>query len=113
MVSWLREIILPAASGARTAFPQTLKDVRRRFPFLRRMIADAGYQGAGTPDAVGKATGTPLKIVTRLIRQGRSPLSGSWRAGSQEPPHTDRARAKVPRSGAAGCDKPWNDDNRS
>jgi len=30
---------------------------------------------------VGKATGTPLKIVTRPIRQRRSLLSGSWCAG--------------------------------
>ena len=42
-----------------------LKIARRRFPGLERAIADGGYQGAATADAVRTEAGIPLEIVKR------------------------------------------------
>ena len=42
-----------------------LKIARRRFPGLERAIADGGYQGPATADAVRAAAGIPLEIVKR------------------------------------------------
>lgn len=42
-----------------------LKEVRRLFPFLRRIVADGGSQGTDTACAVRQAAGAPLQIVKR------------------------------------------------
>lgn len=38
---------------------------RRRFPTIVKVIADGGYQGAATAEAVQAAAGIPLEIVKR------------------------------------------------
>jgi transposase len=38
---------------------------RRRFPSLQKVIADGGYQGKATADAVQTDAGIPLEIVKR------------------------------------------------
>src|SRR5512134_1895132 len=42
-----------------------LKQVRRLFPFLQRIVADGAYQGTDTACAVRQAAGAPLQIVKR------------------------------------------------
>ena len=42
-----------------------LKEVRRRFPFLKAVIVDGGYQGIETAAAVYRAAKAPLQIVKR------------------------------------------------
>jgi transposase len=41
------------------------RTTRRRFPFLERIFADAGYQGAKTAAAVAKTGTWSLEIVKR------------------------------------------------
>ena len=57
--------ILPANIQDRDGCLPVLKEVRRLFPFLQRIVADGGYQGANTAAAVRQAAGAPLKIVKR------------------------------------------------
>jgi len=38
---------------------------RKRFPSLKKVIADGGYQGKATADAVQADAGIPLEIVKR------------------------------------------------
>ncbi len=42
-----------------------LKVARRRFPSLKKAIADGGYQGKATADEVQAEAGIPLEIVKR------------------------------------------------
>ena len=42
-----------------------MKIARRRFPSLEKVIADGGYQGKATADAVQADAGIPLEIVKR------------------------------------------------
>jgi transposase len=42
-----------------------LREVRRLFPFLERVVADGAYQGTETAAAVRRAAGAPLEIVKR------------------------------------------------
>ncbi len=42
-----------------------LREVRRLFPFLERVVADGAYQGTETAAAVRQAAGAPLEIVKR------------------------------------------------
>lgn len=56
-----------------------LKEVRRTFPFLERVIADSGYQGASTAADVMAATRMPLEIVKRTDKQkGFKVLPKRW-----------------------------------
>jgi transposase len=57
--------ILPADLQDRDGCIPVLKEVRRLFPFLRRIIADGGYPGTDTACAVRQAAGAPLQIVRR------------------------------------------------
>jgi transposase len=58
--------VLPADIQDRDGCLPVLKQVRRLFPFLQRVIADGAYQGAVTASAVRRAAGAPLQIVKRL-----------------------------------------------
>jgi transposase len=57
--------VLPANIQDRDGCLPVLKEVRRLFPFLQRIVADGGYQGANTAAAVRQAAGAPLEIVKR------------------------------------------------
>ena len=57
--------ILPADIQDRDGCLPLLKEVRRLFPFLRRIVADGGYRGTDTACAVRQAAGAPLQIVKR------------------------------------------------
>jgi transposase len=57
--------ILPANVQDRDGCLPVLRDLRRLFPFLQRVIADGAYQGAATARSVRRAAGAPLQIVKR------------------------------------------------
>ena len=57
--------VLPADIQDRDGCLPVLKQVRRLFPFLQRIIADGAYQGTDTACAVRQAAGAPLAIVKR------------------------------------------------
>jgi transposase len=57
--------ILPADIQDRDGCLPVLKEVRRLFPFLQRIVADGGYHGPATACAVRQAAGAPLTIVKR------------------------------------------------
>jgi transposase len=70
--------ILPADIQDRDGCLPVLKEVRRLFPFLRRIIADGGYQGTDTACAVRQAAGAPLQIVRRSDAKGFVVLPKRW-----------------------------------
>ena len=57
--------VLPADIQDRDGCLPVLKEVRRLFPFLQRIVADGAYQGTDTACAVRQAAGAPLQIVKR------------------------------------------------
>jgi transposase len=57
--------ILPAHVQDRDGCLGVLKEVRRLFPFLERVIADGAYQGKKTARAVRRAARARLEIVKR------------------------------------------------
>jgi transposase len=57
--------VLPADIQDRDGCLPVLKEIRRLFPFLQRVVADAAYQGTDTACAVRRAAGAPLHIVKR------------------------------------------------
>jgi transposase len=57
--------VLPGNVQDRDGCLGVLKEVRRLFPFLERVIADGAYQGRGTARAVRRAARARLEIVKR------------------------------------------------
>jgi transposase len=57
--------ILPGTVQDRDGCLGVLKEVRRLFPFLERVIADGAYQGKKTARAVRRAARARLEIVKR------------------------------------------------
>jgi transposase len=57
--------ILPANVQDRDGCLDILKEVRRLFPFLERVVADGAYQGRQTARAVRRAARARLEIVKR------------------------------------------------
>jgi len=53
------------ATGKDVGNCKVLRQVRRLFPFLERVIADGAYQGKGTARAVRQAARAKLEIVKR------------------------------------------------
>ena len=52
-------------SAGRAALGASLGHVRQLFPFIERIFADAGYQGAKTAAAIAKTGSWKLEIVRR------------------------------------------------
>jgi hypothetical protein len=57
--------VLPANYQDRDVAPILLKTATARMPTLQRAVADGGYQGKATADAVEAEAGIPLEIVKR------------------------------------------------
>jgi transposase len=71
--------ILPADIQDRDGCLPVLKDVRRLFPFLQRLVADGAYQGTDTACAIRQAAGAPVEIVKRSdTTKGFAVLPKRW-----------------------------------
>ena len=71
--------ILPAHVQDRDGCLGVLREVRRLFPFLERVIADGAYQGKETARAVRRAAGARLEIVKRCdAAKGFTVLAKRW-----------------------------------
>ena len=55
-----------------------LRRTRRLFPFIERIIADAGYQGEKMADAVARTGAWKIEIVKRPIFTASSCLPKRW-----------------------------------
>jgi transposase len=71
-------MVTPGNIQDRDAIAPMLKVARARFPSLKAALADGGYQGAVTADAVRKASGLPLEIVKRSDAKGFKALPKRW-----------------------------------
>jgi transposase len=71
--------VLPANVQDRDGCLGVLKEVRRLFPFLERVVADGAYQGKETARAVRRAARAVLDIVKRSdAAQGFVVLPKRW-----------------------------------
>ena len=71
--------VLPANVQDRDGCLGVLREVRRLFPFLERVVADAAYQGWETARAVRRAAGARLEIVKRCdAAKGFTVLAKRW-----------------------------------
>ena len=71
--------VLPGNVQDRDGCLGVLKEVRRLFPFLERVVADGAYQGKETARAVRRAAGARLEIVKRCdAAQGFTGLAKRW-----------------------------------
>lgn len=57
--------VSPADIQDRDMIAPLLREARKMFPSLKRAIADGGYQGAATAEAVRTEAKIPLEIVKR------------------------------------------------
>src|SRR5918994_3474495 len=71
--------VLPGNVKDRDGCLGVLREVRRLFPFLERVIADGAYQGKETARAVRRAARAGLEIVTRSdAAKGFTVLAKRW-----------------------------------
>jgi transposase len=71
--------VTPADVQDRDQIAELMKEAKRLHPFIERVIADGGYQGKATAEAVAKAAGVPLEIVKRSDKQkGFKVLPKRW-----------------------------------
>ena len=71
--------VLPGNVQDRDGCLGVLKEVRRLFPFLERVVADGAYQGRETARAVRRAAGARLEIVKRCdAAKGFTVLAKRW-----------------------------------
>ena len=68
----------PANVQDRDGAEALLREARRSFPFLERIIADAGYQGRSMSDAVTRTGTWVLQIVRRCDRHRFVVLPKRW-----------------------------------
>ena len=73
-----------------------LREARRSFPFIERIIADAGYQGRKMEAAVARTGRWELQIVRRCDRHRFVVLPKRWLPGSS--PRTERTLAWISRN---------------
>jgi transposase len=100
----------PASVQDRDGAEALLREARRSFPFIERIIGDAGYQGRKMEAAIARTGTWELQIVRRCDRH-RSSCSqnaGSWSVPSPgsavavgSPAITNVTPAKPPRSSAS------------
>jgi transposase len=57
--------VLPANIQDRDGVSDLLRDVRRRFPFIERIFADAGYQGSKMAKTIAATGRWKIEIVKR------------------------------------------------
>ena len=68
----------PANVQDRDGAEALLREARRSFPFLERIIADAGYQGRRVSDVVARTGTWVLQIVRRCDRHRFVVLPKRW-----------------------------------
>jgi transposase len=68
----------PASVQDRDGAEALLREARRSFPFLERIIADAGYQGRNMAAAVSRTGTWVLEIVRRCDRHRFVVLPKRW-----------------------------------
>lgn len=71
-------VVTPASVQDRDAIAPMLRITKRLFPGLKGALADGGYQGAATANAVLRAAGLPLEIVKRSDKPGFHILPKRW-----------------------------------
>ncbi len=64
----LAVIVHPASVQDRDGAEELLREARRSFPFIERLIGDAGYQGPQMAAAVARTGPWTLEIVRRCER---------------------------------------------
>ena len=70
--------ILPANIQDRDGVSDLLRDARRRFPFIEKVLADAGYQGPRVARTVAATGGWKIEIVKRSDRHRFVVLPKRW-----------------------------------
>ena len=73
-----------------------LREARRTFPFVERVIGDAGYQGRKMEAAIARTGTWVLQIVRRCDRHRFVVLPKRWIPGSS--PRTERTLAWISRN---------------
>ena len=68
----------PASVQDRDGAEALLKEARRSFPFIERIIADAGYQGPKMEAAVARTGSWTLQIVRRCDKHRFVVLPKRW-----------------------------------
>lgn len=74
----LAVVVHPASVQDRDGAERVLREARRLFPFLERVIADAAYQGPRMSAAVARTGAWALEIVRRCDRHRFVVLPKRW-----------------------------------
>ena len=74
----LAVIVHPASVQDRDGAEDLLREARRSFPFIERLIGDAGYQGLKMAAAVARTGAWTLEIVRRCDRHRFVILPKRW-----------------------------------
>lgn len=74
----LTVVVHPASVQDRDGAEAVLREARRLFPFLERIIADAGYQGPRMAAAVARTGAWTLEIVRRCDQHRFVVLPKRW-----------------------------------
>ena len=74
----LAVIVHPASVQDRDGAEDLLREARRSFPFIERLIGDAGYQGPKMAAAVARTGTWTLEIVRRRDRHRFVVLPKRW-----------------------------------
>ena len=74
----LAVIVHPASVQDRDGAEDLLREARRSFPFIERLIGDAGYQGPKMVAAVARTGAWTLEIVRRCDRHRFVVLPKRW-----------------------------------
>jgi transposase len=74
----LAVIVHPASMQDRDGAEDLLREARRSFPFIERLIGDAGYQGPKMAAAVARTGTWTLEIVRRCDRRRFVVLPKRW-----------------------------------
>jgi transposase len=74
----LSVVVHPASVQDRDGARELLRKARRRFPFIERIFADAGYQGPKMVSTVAKTGCWKMEIVKRSDRRRFVVLPKRW-----------------------------------
>jgi transposase len=74
----LAVIVHPASVQDRDGAQEVLREARRSFPFIERLIGDAGYQGPKMAAVVARTGAWTLEIVRRCDRHRFVVLPKRW-----------------------------------
>jgi transposase len=74
----LAVVVHPASVQDRDGAEAVLREARRLFPFLERVVADAGYQGPKMAAAVARTGSWTLEIMRRCDQHRFAALPKRW-----------------------------------